>query len=240
DRALEFLPDDEAIQERVTLRQGLTRPELAVLLAYAKISLNQELLPSDLPDDPQLLDDLVRYFPTPIRERFRDAVGGHRLRREIIATVVTNSLVNRVGPTFVHVMKEKTGHGAAAVTRAYTLSRRVFDLRDYWSRIEALDNQVPAAVQIAMLNATVDIAEGGTIWFLRNPSGLASVSKNVELYRKGIADLSEALERVGTDEDRAEFQKRIASYVSEGVPEDLARAMTRLEHLGSGLDIVEI
>jgi glutamate dehydrogenase len=240
DRALEYLPDDEAIQERVALRQGLTAPEIAVLLAYAKISLYQELLPSDLPDDEQLVDDLLRYFPAPIRERYPEAVAGHRLRREIIATVVTNSLVNRVGPTFLHVMKEKTGHAAAAIARAYAVTRGVFDLRDYWSRIEALDNAIPAEAQIAMLNATVDVAEAGTIWFLRNRKATLDVADGIETYRTGIVELAETLETVGTADDRDEIAARVESYKKDGVPEDLARSMTRLERLGSGLDIVEI
>ncbi len=240
DRALEFLPNDESIQERIALRQGLTRPELAVLLAYAKISLYHELLPSDLPDDAELVDDLIRYFPTPIREQWRAAVPGHRLRREIIATVVTNSLVNRVGPTFVHVMKEKTGAGAAAIARAYAVTRGVFDLRGFWGRIEALDNEVPASVQLAMLNTTIEIAETGTAWFLRHEHGELDVAKGIATYRGGIAELAETLEKVGTDDDRAEIAQRIETYRRDGVPAELARNMTRLERLGSGLDIVEI
>jgi glutamate dehydrogenase len=240
DRALEFLPNDENIQERIALRQGLTRPELAVLLAYAKISLYQELLPSDLPDDAELVDDLMRYFPTPIREKWRAAVPGHRLRREIIATVVTNSLVNRVGPTFVHILKEKTGADAAGIARAYAVTRGVFDLRDFWGRIEALDNAVPAAVQLAMLSTTIDIAEAGTAWFLRNVRGDLDVAKGIAAYRSGIAELAKALDTVGTDEDRAEIAQRIETYRKDGVPADLAGNMTRLERLGSGLDIVEI
>jgi len=240
DRALEFLPNDENIQERIALRQGLTRPELAVLLAYAKISLYHELLPSGLPDDAELVDDLMRYFPTPIREQWRAAVPGHRLRREIIATVVTNSLVNRVGPTFVHVLKEKTGADAAGIARAYAVTRGVFDLRDFWGRIEALDNVVPASVQLAMLSTTIDIAETGTAWFLRNVRGELDVAKGIAAYRDGIAELAKTLETVGTDEDRAEIEQRIEAYRKDGVPEELARNMTQLERLGSGLDIVEI
>ena len=106
-------------RERQAAGHGLTRPELAVLLAYAKISLYDELLPSDLPDDPQLADDLSRYFPTRLREQFRRAIGRHRLRREIIATVVTNSLVNRVGSPSSHEMKEKTGCRRRDIARAY-------------------------------------------------------------------------------------------------------------------------
>ncbi|MDZ4738026.1 MAG: NAD-glutamate dehydrogenase [Rhodospirillaceae bacterium] len=240
DRSLEYLPDDETIQERIALRQGLTRSELAVLLAYAKISLYHELLPSDLPDDPQLIDDLVRYFPTPLQQRFRDAIPQHRLRREIIASVVTNSLVNRVGPTFLYVMKEKTGCDAAAIARAYATTRAVFDLRSYWSQIEGLDNKVPASVQISMLDTTVDIAEAGTLWFLRNARGAADLPGGIEVHRNGIAELAATLGSVGTDEDRAEIEQRVITYRRDGVPEDLARRMTALDRLGSGLDIVEI
>src|SRR5262249_3599540 len=145
--------------------QGLTRPELAVLLAYAKMSLYDELLPSDLPDDPQLLDDLEKYFPEPLRRHYGAALAGHRLRREIIAAVVTNSLVNRVGPTFVHVMKERVGVGAAPIARAYAITRGAFRLRELWSAIEALDNRVPAEQQTAMLIEISRLAEAATLWF---------------------------------------------------------------------------
>ena len=158
-RAIEFLPDEEEIAARAARGLGLTRPELAVLLAYSKITLYAQLLESNLPDDPRMADDLVKYFPKALRRDFRDAIERHRLRREIIATYATNSMVNRVGPTFVTEMADKTGAGPGDIARAYTVSRDAFALRVLWTGIESLDNKVPAATQYEMIMATQALDE---------------------------------------------------------------------------------
>ncbi|MGH6941295.1 NAD-glutamate dehydrogenase [Hypericibacter sp.] len=240
DRAIEFLPDDETLATRLAQRHGLTRPELAVLMAYAKMSLYDELLPSDLPDDPQLIDDLRRYFPKLLQERFPDQIAQHQLRREIIATVVTNSLVNRAGLTFIHVMKEKTGQAASDIARAYAVTRAVFELRALWAEIEALDNKVPAKFQALMADATVRLAEAGTLWFLRNGKLPLDIAAHIEAHRSDIAKLGAQLEDYLTETDRAAFAKRVEALTLEGVPDPLARKVARLDLLAPGLDIVRI
>ena len=145
---------------------GLTRPELAVLLAYSKIGLNSHLLASDVPDDPYLAAELERYFPTPLQERFARAISHHRLRREIIATATTNSLVNRMGPTFVTRAQEDTGAEPAQIARAYTAAREIFAMRDVWERIEALDNKVPANLQYEAAFQTSRLLRHATYWLL--------------------------------------------------------------------------
>src|SRR5581483_9320611 len=162
--------------------------------AYAKMTIYEELLPSDLPDDAQLADDLMRYFPSVLQERFAEAIAHHRLRREIIATYVTNSMVNRVGPTFVHVMKEKTGLSASDIARAYAICRGVFDLRKLWTDIEALDNRVPAALQYEMLESTVRLLEEGTLWCLRNLARPLNIALHIEGFRAGVAELAAGIE----------------------------------------------
>jgi glutamate dehydrogenase len=122
-RELEMLPDDETLDQRRQLGQGLFRPEVAVLIAYAKMTLYDELLGSDLPDDPYLLQNLIKYFPRPLRRRFVDAITAHRLRREIVATLVANSLVNRGLGEFVGDLGERTGRSAASIARAYIVAR---------------------------------------------------------------------------------------------------------------------
>ena len=239
-RALEFLPNEETLAERLMARQGLTRPELAVLLAYSKIALYEELLPSDLPDDPQLGDDLMQYFPRPLRESYAEALAGHRLRREIIATVVTNSLVNRVGPTFVHAMREKTGMPGSDIARAYAITRGTFGLRQLWSEIQALDTLVPAQVQIAMLVEINVVAERGTLWFLRTGIQPLDIAANVAACGPGIAELSDCLGDIATESDHAAIAQRTATYVQDRVPEALARRVASLHLLAPGLDIVRI
>ncbi len=240
DRALEFLPDDEELKDRLTAETGLTRPELAVLLAYAKMALYDELVPSDLPDDPQLEDDLARYFPAQLGERFRPAIGRHRLRREIIATGVTNSLVNRVGPTFVHVMKEKTALPASDIARAYAITRGTFALRDLWAAIEALDNAVPAAVQTDMLVAIDRLAERGTLWFLRNGSRPLDIAAHIGLYGPGIAALAGDVTTLVSEGEQGEIERRRGVYSAAGVPADLGSRVAAIEALAPGLDIVRI
>ncbi|HUN51230.1 MAG TPA: NAD-glutamate dehydrogenase, partial [Candidatus Sulfotelmatobacter sp.] len=123
DRAVEFLPDNAALLERQNAGSGLTRPEIAVLLAYAKMSLYDDLLDSDLPDETHFAVDLAKYFPRPLRKNFQGAIDGHRLRREIVATSVANSIINRVGPGFVGDIREETEADAAAIARVYVVSR---------------------------------------------------------------------------------------------------------------------
>ena len=141
DRALEALPDAETVAERRPAGLGLTQPELAVVLAYAKITLYAALLDSDLPEDSALDGELARYFPAPLPERFGDEIAAHRLRREIVATRVTNDLVDRAGTTFVFRLREDTGASPADIARASLVARDVFDVRSLWAEIEALDGR---------------------------------------------------------------------------------------------------
>ena len=240
DRMIEFLPDDEELSQRVARRQGLTRPELAVLLAYAKMSLYGDLLLSDLPDDPQLVDDLMQYFPTPLRTRYAAEITAHRLRREIIATVVTNSLVNRMGPTFAHTMRDKTGMSGPDITRAYAITRGVFELRQLWSGIEALDTKVPATAQVAMLAAINRLAERGTLWFLTSGISPLDIAATIDSFAPGIDSLAKELDSLVGDDDRATIAAAAERLTGVGVPDDLARRIASLEFLGPGLDIVRM
>jgi glutamate dehydrogenase len=239
-RAIEFLPDDEEIQRRQAAGIGLTRPELAVLLAYAKLTLYDQLLPSDLPDDAAMVDDLLRYFPTPIREQYREAVMRHRLRREIVATAVTNSMVNRVGATFVNDMAERTGAAPHAVARAYLVARQVFDLRALWSGIEALDNKVAAPVQYRMLRETQRLLDRAVLWFVRQSRGAIDVAAEAGRFAGGIAALDAALDAAIDPPRAAELAALAKTLIGEGVPCDLARRVARLGELAAGLDVVRI
>jgi len=238
DRGIEFLPSDEEMAERKAKGRGLTRPELAVLLAYAKMATYDALLESDVPDDPHFAVDLLRYFPKPLRKRFEAAIARHRLRREIISTVVTNSLINRTGPTFLNDMAERTGYAAADIARAYTVTRDTFGLREIWAAIEALDNKVPAEAQVAMLAETNRLVERGTFWFLRNEAHPLVVADAVAVYAEGIAALAEALDGAISENRRAAIAGQAAPWIDAGVPADLANRVARLRTLAAGGDIV--
>jgi glutamate dehydrogenase len=238
DRAIEFLPDDESVRQRLPRRQGLTRPELAILLAYAKNSLYDELLPSDLPDEPWLEADLLGYFPSALREKYPKQIARHRLRREIIATDVTNSLVNRMGATFVHLMRERTGLGAPVIARAYAITRAAFRLREAWSGIQALDNKVSAQTQIEMLVDCGRLAEQATQWFLRNGQHPLDIAFHINAYQRGVISLEAALPDLLSQQDRDDLHEHVAALEAKGIPAPLAQRVGRFVMLNASLDIV--
>jgi len=239
-RQIEFLPDDEELAQRQSIRQGLTRPELSVLLAYSKNITYEELRDSDLPDDPKLEMDLLRYFPGPIQEKYPEAIKRHRLRREIIATVVTNSMINRVGPTFVSEMQNMTGMGTPEIARAYTIVREAFGLRDMWEAIEALDNKVPAEAQVTMLRETGRTLERMTLWFLRNGEHPLDISRNTEEYGGGIEVLRKKIDSLMAPDQQAETAERTAFFAVTGVPKELAERIGHLKAMSTACDIIRI
>ena len=240
DRALEFLPNDEEIAERHTAGQALTRPELAVLLAYAKIVTYDALLASDLPDDPLLGDDLARYFPAPIQRKFPAAIGRHRLRREIITTHLTNSIINRTGPGFINEMQHDTGMDVPEIVRGYTISREVFELRALWQDIEALDNIAPAEAQTRMLLETVRTLWRTTPWFLRNCVHPLDITAHVGEFREGVQRIAAGLDEMLTAAQRKELAVRGKRFAGAGVPSALVARVGWLKVLSSAPDIVRI
>ncbi|MGE4218700.1 MAG: NAD-glutamate dehydrogenase [Alphaproteobacteria bacterium] len=239
-RAIEFLPDDEEIDRRGAARQGLTRPELAILLAYAKIVTFDELLAGSLPDDPLLGEDLLRYFPEPLRRDHAGAISRHRLRREIVATAVTNSMVNRAGPTFVADMRDATGCTADDIARAYLIARDAFALRALWADIEALDDAVDAAVQIEMLGDSVRLLERAALWLLRNGERPLDIARYVEGFGPAIAALAEALPRLLPPSAAEPVAATAAGLEGRGVPAPLALRVAQLPVMAAAPDIVRI
>ncbi len=240
DRALEGLPDDETIGERHGQGIGLTRPEIAVLLAYAKMVLYEDLLKSDLPDDPQLVDDLILYFPDDLRARFRSAIEHHRLRREIIATVVTNMMINRVRPTFAWQMCEETAKAPADIARAFIIMRDAFDLRSLWAAIEALDNKLPAAVQLDMMISVARLLERAILWLLRSSYEKLDIAAYTEEFRPRIAAIESNLVRILPASLLANVRVRQAELMEDGIPEELARRVASLDVMSSAMDIIRI
>ncbi|HXV23931.1 MAG TPA: NAD-glutamate dehydrogenase [Alphaproteobacteria bacterium] len=239
-RAIEFLPSEEALAERAQAHAGLTRPEEAVLLAYSKITLYDELLASSLPDDPALQDDVRAYFPAVLGRRFPEAIQRHRLRREIAATLVVNELVNRMGATFMAEMRERTGAAAEDVARGYLAARAAFALPRLWQDIEALDNKVPAKLQYRMLLETLQLVERACHWFLKNRPLPLDTDATVAEFEPALRALKTKLDQVLADDDRAEILRRAGELVAGGVPEPLAHEVAGLDFIAPGLDIVRI
>ena len=240
DRAIEFLPDDETVMERQKQGIGMSRPELSVLLSYAKIVLYDELLDSDLPDDPSVAHYLVEYFPTPLRKKYAQAITRHRLRREIVATAITNEIVNRMGPAFIHEVREKTGMPSAEIARAYLVASEIFSIRSIWHEIEMLDNKVPASLQADMLIECGRLVERETVWFLRECSQPLDVGAMVKGFGKGVGYLMDNLEGLLFDQDSNDLTARSLGYRDLGAPGALAQRVASLAILSPACDIVRI
>jgi glutamate dehydrogenase len=238
-RALEALPTDDELVERAAAGQGLVGPEFAVLLAYTKTRLYTELLNSDVPEDPWLGRELVRYFPTPLRERFVGQMAGHRLRREIIATSVANEVVNRSGTTFAFRLGEETGARASDIARAFTVAREVFGMSALWDEIEALDGVVASDVQVQLFLRARALVERATRWLLRaRPLPLDIAATVAELAP--VAGIAEALPGMLGRLAGAQTERAEADDVAAGVPLSLARRVAVLPMLVGALDVVEV
>ncbi len=239
-RKLEFLPSDDAIDERKAAHQGLVTPELAVVMAYCKIHLYQLLLESDLPEDAYLRHDLERYFPAPLPERYGDRMTGHRLKREIIATVVANQLVDRAGTTFSFRLGEETGAGPAVLARAYATAREVLEMRSFWAAVEALDNKVPAQTQLEMLIEGRRLVERSTRWLVRANPYQVSIAQTIRRFEPGARMLAAALPDALEGADREAFDAMAARLEGAGVPPELARRTAGMQSMLALFDIVEV
>jgi glutamate dehydrogenase len=211
-----------------------------VLLAYAKIDLNEALLVSPLPDDPAFADDLRSYFPPPVRERFAAEIAGHRLRRELVATLLCNDIVNRAGPAFVQGIAEATGAGIAAVARAAVIATGAFRLAELYDRINALDGKVTAAVQIAMHRTAIELLRRQTQWMLRNVDAGAAIDRTVAQYRDGIDALKGTFSGLVSPLEREAVTARIHELAAAGVPADLADEVGALPLFATVADMVSL
>ncbi|MGZ5895642.1 MAG: NAD-glutamate dehydrogenase domain-containing protein, partial [Xanthobacteraceae bacterium] len=238
DRTVEFLPDDTEIEERRRRSQPLTRPELAVMLAYAKLSLYDELLASSVPDDPYLGREVFRYFPPLIAERFPDALEHHRLRREIIATQLANSMINRGGPALSVRIADQTGATSDRIAAAFAAVRNSFDMPMLNTAIDGRDNKISGEMQLSLYAAVQDLLLDRIVWFLRNvdmKGGLASV---VDRYHKGIAEVAAVLDSVLAEDTLKVRAERVEQLGKAGVAEPLARRIADLPSLAVAPDIV--
>jgi glutamate dehydrogenase len=240
DRELESLPSDEQLVERGLAGDGLVRPEFAVLLAYTKTLLYDELLASDLPDDPWLSGELERYFPSALRTGFADQMREHRLRREIVVTQVANALVNEGGTTLLFRLAEETGASTVDIARAHMVAREVFDLRGLQAEVHALDNVTAAVVQTDMLLEARRLIERSTRWLLRNLPHPIDVATAVGTFAEGAAAVSDLMPASlrGADHQAAEEARR--QLEDHGVPEGLAVRVACLPARFFALDLVTV
>jgi glutamate dehydrogenase len=239
DRAIEFLPSSEELAERERERRGLERPELAVLLAYAKRWLRLALLRSDIPDGFEFADDLMEYFPEPIVKQFGHLATEHPLRREIIATRVANRVVNSEGITFVSRLGIETGASPSDVVRAYQSALNLTGAEERWDAVEALDPSIGPQVRGELMDGVDRLVEAMTRWFLRQAVRTAPVAA-IGPSRAVFDELAAVIHHVGPVEWRAERDEAVTLLIEAGVPEDLARRHAFQDELYHAPDIIEL
>lgn len=239
-RSIEFLPDNEQIADRLAADEGLSRPEVAVLVSYSKMVMYDDLLASDFTTESALQKELLEYFPVKLAEQYSDRINSHRLRSEIIATVITNELVNRLGPTFAFRMHHELGASAADVAAAFVAVRAIFHLPELWQSIEVLDNKATASVQNQMQILVRGLVERSTHWMLRSRRTSQSIDEVIAQFEPGIAQLLAGMPESLAQANRETLEQRIQYFVNAQVPEDTATAVSQVVPLSSSLDIVEI
>ncbi|MDN3483994.1 NAD-glutamate dehydrogenase [Pseudoalteromonas sp. APC 3224] len=240
DRAIEFIPTDEELAERAAAGKDLTRPELSVLVSYAKMVLKESLVTDEITENPYYRQLLVKSFPRPLREKFNDAMDNHPLRKEIIATKLANNIVNDMGLNFMVRMNEETGANEAEIALCYSIASEIFQMRETWLSISDLDNKIPSSVQTEMLYQLRRTVRRATRWFLRHRTKAQSIEQAIEIFSPTFADLSENLTKyiVKTESDRIVSARE--ELTQSGVPTDIAQRIVSLSSLFSVMDLTQI
>ncbi|WP_368484829.1 NAD-glutamate dehydrogenase [Pseudoalteromonas sp. SD03] len=240
DRTIEFIPTDEELAERAAAGRDLTRPELSVLVSYAKMVLKESLVTDEITENPYYRQLLVKSFPRPLREKFNDAMNNHPLRKEIIATKLANNIVNDMGLNFMVRMNEETGANEAEIALCYSIASEIFQMRDTWLSISDLDNKIPSNVQTEMLYQLRRTVRRATRWFLRHRTKAQTIEQSIEAFAPTFADLSENLTKyiVKAESDRIESARE--ELTQSGVPVEIAQRIVSLSSLFSVMDLTQI
>lgn len=238
DRHIEFLPDDKQLLERRSQGKGLTSPEVAVLMCYTKNLLKEALLASDVPEDPFLECFLIRAFPKPLQKKYTEAMKKHPLKREIIATNVSNLVINEMGYGFIYRLQTETGALVPLIVRAYIIARSIMDMDKIWQDIEALDNQIKAEDQIKIITVYVRLLRRITRWFLKRKQ--LDIEKNVAEYKADVHKLRGTLPNCLGPGFRERFDAHYEAYLSLNIPKVFALELTRTRGLFMAMEILEI
>jgi glutamate dehydrogenase len=239
-RSVEFLPDDAALTERTRRGQFLTRPELAVLLAYAKLTLYDDLLATSVPDDAYLARELSEYFPREIQDKFPTAVEFHRLRREIIATSLANAVINRGGPACVVRLIDETDADIATIVMAYVAVDECYGLKSLNDAIDALDTRIDGQVQLSLYASVQDLLLSRMVWYVRNVDFKDGLEAVVARFGPAIRQIVGGLDTTLPPDLQAARAKRRQDLTDAGVPTDLAGELADLDTLVSAPDIVTV
>ncbi len=240
DRQLEFLPDEKTLLERKSQEKGLCSSEIAVVLCYSKILLKEAILASDVPEESYLKTFLISAFPKPLQVRFAKQLQQHPLRREIIATKVSNTILNEMGYGFIFRMQDETGASIAAIVRAYLAARAIMRMDEMWAQIEALDKQVSAQEQMQFMMTYVRLLRRLARWILRSERGQFDIQSVIEKYMDDVTELRKILPESLGQLFRSRYNLHYEQFLKNGIPQALAQELTTTRGLFSALDIVDI
>ncbi|GAA6133620.1 NAD-glutamate dehydrogenase GdhB [Oceaniserpentilla sp. 4NH20-0058] len=238
-RELEFLPNDEELEERKSQKKGLTRPELSVLISYTKGDLKELLNTPEISQDTYLARSVESAFPNTLLERFPEALYDHQLRSEIVATQLANEMVNRMGITYVNRMRDSTGSDINAIVKAYVAARDVFRLSELWEQIEALDYKISSDIQESMMASLMRLVRRASRWFLRNRRRELNIAEEVERFRDRAASINSKLSELLAGEGQKVWQDHYQELINAQVPEELAATVAGANNMFSALSIIE-
>ncbi len=240
DRGVEFLPDDAMIAERSLRGQPFTRPELAVLFAYVKLTLYDDLLVTGVPDDPYLARELSQYFPHEVRDKFPDSVEHHRLRREIISTNLANAMINRGGSTCVARLIDETDADLSTIAMAFVAVDESYGFERLNNAIDALDNKIDGQLQLGLYAAVQDLLLSRMAWYARNVDFSAGLDAVISRFGPSIREIAAGLDNALPQDLQAGRSKRRQDLIEGGVPAELASELADLDALVSAPDIVTV
>jgi len=240
DRHLEFLPEDKQLLERKSQGKGLTSPEVAVLMCYSKIILKEAILASDLPEEPYLKQFLVHAFPEPLQKKYSDTMQNHPLKREIIATKISNLIVNEMGFGFVYRLQTEIGVSAPLVIRAYMIARSIMNMDTVWPEIDALDNQIKSEDQIKIMMVYVRLLRRITRWFLKRKHKHIDIEQATLEYKPYICDLKKAIPDCFGPSLKEHFDKSYEEYLALNISQSMALSLARTRGLFVSMEILDI
>ncbi len=238
-RQLEFLPTEKTMHERKANGQGLTRPEIAVLIAYSKMYLKQDILASTVPEDPYFIQYLTLAFPPLLRKKYLPQMQQHRLSREIIATQVAKCITDHMGINFVERLQRETGASVEFIIRSFVIADELFGLNKIWHQIEELDWKVDFSIQQKMMLQIYYLIRRATRWFLRNCKPDIQIEKTIAHFQEPLTELMKKLPTLLTEIEREQLDVTVKEYTEKGVPDSLAKKIASCETLFTSLDIVE-
>lgn len=240
DRKLECLPTKQQFSQLYSNNSGLTRPELSVLLAYSKNAVYNNLIESKLAEEEYFQKELLNYFPEQMQEKFKEIILNHPLKKEIITTAITNTMINRVDTFYLHLSSENTGHKFSDIARAYSITVDLFDLMTIWKEINSLDGKVTVADQVKLYIFIKKFIMRSTSWLLRNYHGRLDITKIINDYRGKIEQLREQIHYCLTGSFKANYEYELERLKTINVPDTIIQKIAFLSPLSSAYNIVNV